>query len=137
LPLFMLTVGRDARRVHGLGLGLSGATLVLLLLVWPAQVVPWPLGLLLLAVLAVALWHWRTDIRLTGFGAGLCVLVLATLPPIWSFHALAVGLTPIAVLIVVVEGARTCWMEVGGAGTGPAYFEEPAAVGIAQQATGA
>jgi hypothetical protein len=137
LPLFMLTVGRDARRVHGLGLGLSGATLVLLLLVWPAQVVPWPLGLLLLAVLAAALWHWRTDIRLTGFGAGLCVLVLATLPPIWSFHALAVGLTPIAVLIVVVEGARTCWMEVGGAGTGPAYFEEPAAVGIAQQATGA
>jgi hypothetical protein len=137
LPLFMLTVGRDARRVHGLGLGLSAATLVLLLLIWPAEVVPWPIGIVLLALIAGAVWHWRTDIRLTGFGAGLCVLALATLPPVWSFHLLAVGLTPIAVLIVVVEGARTCWMEVGGAGTGPAYFEEPARRGIAQPASGA
>jgi len=137
LPLFMLTVGRDARRVHGLGLGLSAATLALLLLIWPGEVVPWAVGLPLLALLAVAVWHWRTDIRLTGFGAGLCVLGLATLPPVWGFHLLAVGLTPIAVLIVVVEGARTCWMEVGGAGTGPAYFEELAVVGIAQPAAGA
>lgn len=137
LPLFMLTVGRDARRVHGLGLGLSAATLVLLLLIWPAEVVPWELGFLLLAVLAVPVWHWRTDIRLTGFGAGLCVLALATLPPVWSFHLLAVGLTPIAVLIVVVEGARTCWMEVGGAGTGPAYFEEPTPLGVVQPVSGA
>ena len=137
LPLFMLTVGRDARRVHGLGLGLSLVALVLLLLIWPAEVIPWALGLLLLALLAAAAWHWRTDIRLTGFGAGLCVLVLATLPPVWSFHLLAVGLTPIAVLILVVEGARTCWIEVGGAGTGPAYFEEPIAPGIASLASGA
>ncbi|MGH7641530.1 MAG: glycosyltransferase family 87 protein [Candidatus Dormibacteria bacterium] len=137
LPLFMLTVGRDARRVHGLGLGLSAATLVLVLMIWPAQVVPWTLGFALLAVVAVGVWHWRTDIRLTGFGAGLCLLALATLPPVWSFHLLAVGLTPIAVLILVVEGARTCWMEVGGAGTGPAYFEDPAALAIAQPARGA
>ncbi|HUY10529.1 MAG TPA: glycosyltransferase family 87 protein [Candidatus Dormibacteraeota bacterium] len=137
LPLFMLTVGRDARRVHGLGLGLSAATLALVLLIWPASVVPWPVGLIVLLILSAAVWHWRTDIRLTGFGAGLCVLALATLPPVWSFHLLAVGLTPIAVLIVVVEGARTCWMEVGGAGTGPAYFEEPSVLGIAQPAGGA
>ncbi|HVC39268.1 MAG TPA: glycosyltransferase family 87 protein [Candidatus Dormibacteraeota bacterium] len=137
LPLLMLTVGRDARRVHGLGLGLSLTTMVLVLLIWPAQVVPWPLGLLALTGLAAAVWHWRTDIRLTGFGAGLCVLALATLPPVWSFHLLPVGLTPIAVLVVVVEGARTCWMEVGGAGTGPAYFEEPPGAGIAQPVTGA
>lgn len=137
LPLLMLTVGRDARRVHGLGLGLSLATLVLILLTWPAGVIPWPLGLALLAVLAGCLWHWRTDIRLTGFGAGLCVLALATLPPVWSFHLLSAGLTPIAVLILVVEGARTCWIEVGGAGTGPAYFEDPLPSGIAQLASGA
>jgi len=137
LPLFMLTVGRDARRVHGLGLGLSAATMALFLLIWPAEVVPWSLGLLLLALLAVGVWYWRTEIRLTGFGAGLCVLALAMLPPIEGFHLLTVGLTPVAVLILVVEGARTCWMEVGGAGTGPAYFEEPAALRIAQPASGA
>jgi hypothetical protein len=137
LPLFMLTVGRDARRVHGLGLGLSLIALVVFLLIWPAGVLPWFLGLALLAVLAGGLWHWRTDIRLTGFGAGLCVLALATLPAVWPFHLLAVGLTPVAVLVLVVEGARTCWMEVGGAGTGPAYFEEPTPLGIAQPATGA
>lgn len=137
LPLFMLTVGRDARRVHGLGLGLSAATLVLFMLIWPARVVPWEVGLLLFAALAVGLWRWRTDLRLTGFGAGLCLLALATLPPVWGFHLLAVGLTPIAVLIVVVEGARTCWMEVGGAGTGPAYFPEPAGLGIAPRSAGA
>jgi len=137
LPLFMLTVGRDARRVHGLGLGLSAATLVLVLLIWPAEAVPWQVGFLVLAGLALGVWRRRTDIRLTGFGAGLCVLALATLPPVWSFHLLEVGLTPVAVLILVVEGARTCWMEVGGAGTGPAYFEEPAAVMVAQSPTGA
>ncbi|HVC22107.1 MAG TPA: glycosyltransferase family 87 protein [Candidatus Dormibacteraeota bacterium] len=137
LPLFMLTVGRDARRVHGLGLGLSLATLVLILLIWPSGVIPWQLGLALLGLLSAALWHWRTEVRLTGFGAGLCVLVLATLPAVWGFHLLAVGLTPIAVLILVVEGGRTCWIEVGGAGTGPAYFEEPTVPGIAPLASGA
>jgi hypothetical protein len=137
LPLFMLTVGRDARRVHGLGLGLSAAATALLLLIWPGGVVPWALGLLVLAALGVGLWRWRTDVRLTGFGAGLCVMALATLPPAWAFHVLAVGLTPVAVSFLVVEGARTCWMEVGGAGTGPAYFAEPMTVGIANQLTGA
>jgi len=137
LPLFMLTVGRDARRVHGLGLGLSLATLVLILLIWPSGVILWQLGLALLGLLSAALWHWRTEVRLTGFGAGLCVLVLATLPAVWGFHLLAVGLTPIAVLILVVEGGRTCWIEVGGAGTGPAYFEEPTVPGIAPLASGA
>ena len=137
LPLFMLTVGRDARRVHGLGLGLAVVVLVLFLLIWPSGVVPWQLGLLAFAVLGVGLWHWRTDVRLTGFGAGLCVMALATLPPVWAFHLLAVGLTPVAVLLVVAEGGRTCWMEVGGAGTGPAYFTEPQTAGIAHPAPGA
>ncbi|MGC1183610.1 MAG: glycosyltransferase family 87 protein [Candidatus Dormiibacterota bacterium] len=137
LPLFMLTVGRDARRVHGLGLGVSLAAMAMLVLIWPLGVIPWPLGLLLLALLAAAAWHWRTDIRLTGFGAGLCVLVLVVLPPVATFHVLAVGLTPIAVLILVVEGARTCWIEVGGAGTGPAYFEAAIGPGITSLASGA
>jgi hypothetical protein len=137
LPLFMLTVGGDARRVHGLGLGLSAAATALLLLIWPAGLLPWEVGAVALAVLVVVLWRRRTDPRLTGFGAGLCVLALVLLPPIWSFHALAVSLTPLAVLIVVVEGGRTCWMEVGGAGTGPAYFPEPAPAAIAQNPAGA
>ena len=121
LPLFMLTVGRDARRVHGRGLGLALLVLVWFLLVWPSEVIPWPVGLLVLAGLAVVLWRRRTDVSLTGFGAGLCLLALAVLPVVWPFHLLRVGLTPVAVLLLVVEGARTCWMEVGGAGTGPAY----------------
>jgi hypothetical protein len=124
LPLFMLTVGRDARRVHGQGLALAVLVVVWILLIWPSGVVPWPLGLLVLGVLAAALWHWRTDSRLTGFGAGLCLLSLATLPAVWPFHLLQVGLTPVAVVLLVVEGARTCWMEVGGAGTGPAYVAD-------------
>jgi hypothetical protein len=124
LPLFMLTVGRDARRVHGLGLGLALLVVVWLLLIWPSLVIPWFIGLGCLGVLAVALWQWRTNPRFTGFGAGLCVLTLVMLPPVFSFHLLRVGLTPIAVLVLVVEGARTCWMEVGGAGTGPAYVTE-------------
>ena len=121
LPLFMLTMGHDARRVHGLGLGLALLVLVWFLLIWPSGVIPWPVGLLALAGLAVVLWRRRTDVRLTGFGAGLCLLALATLPVVWQFHVLRVGLAPVAVLLLVVEGARTCWMEVGGAGTGPAY----------------
>jgi len=137
LPLLMLTVGRDARRVHGLGLGLSAAVMVLLVLIWPAGVVPWQLGLVVFAALGVGLWRWRTDLRLTGFGAGLCLTALATLPPLWALHLVAVGLTPVAVLFLVVEGGRTCWMEVGGAGTGPAYFAEPVTAGIAHQPTGA
>lgn len=137
LPLFMLTVGRDSRRVHGPGLALSAAAMALLLLTWPAAVVPWPLALTVFGLLAVALWMRRTEIRLTGFGAGLCLMSLAVLPPVWNFHLLPVGLTPVAVLIVVVEGARTCWMEVGGAGTGPAYFPEPTALGITPKPAGA
>ncbi len=121
LPLFMLTVGRDARRVHGLGLGLALLVLVGFLLIWPLGVIPWSAGLLALAGLAVVLWRRRTDVRLTGFGAGLCLLALGILPTVWPLHLLRVGLTPVAVLLLVVEGARTCWMEVGGAGTGPAY----------------
>ncbi|MHB1500436.1 MAG: glycosyltransferase family 87 protein [Candidatus Dormibacteria bacterium] len=121
LPLFMLTVGRDARRVHGLGLGLALLVLVWFLLIWPSGVIPWPVGLLALAGVAVVLWRRRTDVRLTGFGAGLCLLALAALPVVWQFQLLRVSLTPVAVLLLVVEGARTCWMEVGGAGTGPAY----------------
>ncbi|MGH7704833.1 MAG: hypothetical protein ACRENY_03105, partial [Candidatus Dormibacteria bacterium] len=137
LPLLMVTVGRDARRIHGLGLGLSAATLLLLLLVWPLGVVPWQVGLPILGGLGVAVWLGRTDLRLTGYGAGLCVLTLAVLPPIWGLHLLGVGLTPVAVLVLVVEGARTCWMAVGGAGTGPAYFEEPVGPGIAGSPSGA
>ncbi|MFZ0168911.1 MAG: glycosyltransferase 87 family protein [Candidatus Dormiibacterota bacterium] len=137
LPLFMLTVGRDARRVHGLGLGLSAAVMVLLVLIWPAGVLPWQLGLVVFAALGVGLWRWRTDLRLTGFGAGLCLTALATLPPLWALHLVAVGLTPVSFLFLVVEGGRTCWMEVGGAGTGPAYFAESVTAGIANQPTGA
>ncbi len=137
LPLFMLTVGRDARRVHGLGLGLSLLAVIWFLLIWPAEVVPWALGLLALAILAVGLWHWRTNPYFTGFGAGLCLLTMVLLPAVWPFHVLHVGLTPIAVLVLVVEGARTCWMEVGGAGSGPAYVTDAgAAVRVAQGASG-
>lgn len=125
LPLLMLTVGRDARRVHGLGLGLALVAVIWLLLIWPGGVLPWPVGLAVLALLSIGLWHWRTDERLTGFGAALCLLTLATLPAVSQFGLLRVDLTPVAVLILVVEGARTCWMEVGGAGTGPAYVTEP------------
>ncbi|MHB8393666.1 MAG: glycosyltransferase family 87 protein [Candidatus Dormibacteria bacterium] len=124
LPLFMLTVGRNARRVHGLGLGLAILVILWILLIWPAGVVPWVVGLAVLAVVCVGLWRRRTDVRLTGFGAGLCLLALAMLPAVWPFHLLRVGLTPVAVILLVVEGARTCWMEVGGAGTGPAYFPD-------------
>lgn len=112
LPLIMLTVGRDARRVHGLGLGLALLAMVWLLLIWPGEVIPWVVGLLALAALGAVLWHWRTNPLFTGFGAGLCLLALVLLPPVWGFHLLHVGLTPIAVLVLVVEGARTCWMEV-------------------------
>ena len=137
LPLFMLTVGRDARRVHGLGLGLALLVLVWFLLIWPSGVIPWPVGLLALAGLAVVLWRRRTDVHLTGFGAGLCLLALATLPVVWPFHLLRVGLTPVAVLLLVVEGARTCWMEVGGAGTGPAYVvDQQAGLEAASAAAG-
>ncbi|MHB1525302.1 MAG: glycosyltransferase family 87 protein [Candidatus Dormibacteria bacterium] len=137
VPLFMLTVGRDARRVHGLGLGLALLAMVWLLLIWPSEVIPWVLGLLVLAGLGAGLWRWRTDPHFTGFGAGLCVLALALLPPVWAFHLLHVGLTPIAVLVLVVEGARTCWMEVGGAGSGPAYVTEVRATpGVAPAVAG-
>lgn len=129
LPLFLATVGRDARRVHGQGLALALSVTAWLLLIWPAGVVPWGVGLLVMAALAGVLWYWRTDVRLTGFGAGACVLTLALLPAVWPFHLLKVGLAPVAVMVLVVEGARTCWMEVGGAGTGPAYVTDPAANG--------
>jgi hypothetical protein len=126
LPLFLLTVGRDARRVRGLGLALALLAMVWLLLIWPGEVIPWVVGLVPLAALGAVLWHWRTNPHFTGFGAGLCLLALVLLPPVWGFHLLRVGLTPIAVLVLVVEGARTRWMEVGGAGSGPAYVTEPA-----------
>lgn len=137
LPLFMLTVGRDSRRLHGLGLALAAGTMALLLLTWPGGVVPWPLALVVFGVLALVLWVRRTDIRLTGFGAGMCLMSVALLPPVWDFHLLSVGLAPVAVGILVVEGARTCWMEVGGAGTGPAYFADPTALGITPKPAGA
>jgi hypothetical protein len=137
LPLLMLTVGRDARRVHGLGLGLALLAVAWLLLIWPSLVIPWVIGIACLAIVAVALWHWRTNPRFTGFGAGLCLLTLTLLPPVYAFHLIRVGLTPIAVLVLVVEGARTCWMEVGGAGTGPAYVTEASpATQVGQSASG-
>ncbi|MGH7610669.1 MAG: glycosyltransferase family 87 protein [Candidatus Dormibacteria bacterium] len=136
LPLFMLTVGRDARRVHGLGLGPAVLAIIVLLLIWPALLLPWVPGLLLLgAGLVVALWR-RTDPRLTGLGAGLCLLSLSLLPAVAAFHLLHASLTAIAVALLVVEGARTCWMEVGGAGTGPAYYSEPALGGVAPPPSG-
>ena len=74
--------------------------------------IPWVVGLLAPAALGAVLWHWRTNPLFTGFGAGLYLLALVLLPPVWGFHLLHVGLTSIAVLVLVVEGARTCWMEV-------------------------
>ena len=68
--------------------------------------------------------------RLSGFGAGLALLALAYLPALGPLNVLAVSLTPVAALALVVEGCRTCWMEVGGAGTGPAYAS-PASRGVA------
>ncbi len=137
LPLFMVTVGGDARRVHGLGLGLSLASVVLFLLIWPAGVVPWEVGLAAFAALTAWVWWRRTDPHLTGFGAGLCLLCLVALPPVWAFHLLPVGLTPVAILVLVAEGGRTCWMEVGGAGTGPAYVESTSPAEIATSPGGA
>ena len=122
--LLMLTVGRDARRVHGLGLWLSLAVVTLLLLVWPAGVVPWEAALVALLATAAALWRHRTDPRLTGFGAALALLSLALLPGVAPFHLLLVSLTPLAGLVLLVEGCRTCWLELGGAGTGPPYARE-------------
>lgn len=124
LPLLMLTLGRDARRVHGLGLGPAILVVGWILAIWPASAIPWAIGIAVLAVVAVAAWILRLDPRLTGMGAGLCVLSLALLPAAWPFHLLAVALTPAAVLLLVIEGSRTCWMEVGGAGTGPVYAPE-------------
>ena len=130
VPLLMLTLGRDVRRVHGSGLWLSLGVVALLLLVWPGGVVPWPVGLAVFAGVGVACWRLRTDQRLTGFGAGLAVLALAYLPALGPINVVAVSLTPVAALALVVEGCRTCWMEVGGAGTGPAYAS-PASRGSA------
>ncbi len=121
LPLLVLTLGRDVRRLHGSGLWLAVGVVLLVLLAWPAGVVPWPAALAVLGILAVALWRFREDQRLTGFGAGLALLALAYLPVLDPIHLLAVSLTPVAALALVVEACRTCWMEVGGAGTGPAY----------------
>lgn len=125
--LLMLTVGRDARRVHGLGLWLSLAVITVMLLVWPAGVVPWELALLAFLATAAALWRHRTDPKLTGFGAALALLSIALLPGVAPFHLLLVSLTPVAGLVLLVEGCRTCWLELGGAGTGPPYAEEAAA----------
>ncbi len=135
LPLLMLTVGRDARRVHGLGLWLSLAVVALVLLTWPGGLVPWEVATAAAILLGAAVWRRRTDPLLTGFGAGLAVLAMALLPPVSPFHLLQVALTPLAAAAVLVEGCRTCWMEVGGAGTGPAYASEPH-LGIASSAVG-
>lgn len=121
LPLLVLVLGRDVRRLHGSGLWLAMGVVLLVLLAWPAGVVPWPVALAVFGVLAGALWRFREDQRLTGFGAGLAMLAMACLPALDPIHLLPVSLTPVAALAVVVEGGRTCWMEVGGAGTGPAY----------------
>ncbi|HVA21522.1 MAG TPA: glycosyltransferase family 87 protein [Candidatus Micrarchaeia archaeon] len=125
LPLLVLTIGRDARRVHGLGLVGSVAAILLLLGFWPLRVLPLALLPVVLAMAAALLWVRRTDPRLTGFGTGIVVLTIVTLPGVAPFHALPVGLTPLAVLALVVEAGRTVWMEVGGAGTGPAYVQRP------------
>ncbi len=124
LPLLMLTVGRDARRLHGLGLGLALVVMAVILLTWPSGLIPWPLPLVLLPFLLAALWRLRTDPRLTGFGAALCTMALVSLPASGQFHRLEADLTPVAAAILLLEAGRTCWMEVGGAGTGPAYFPE-------------
>jgi hypothetical protein len=94
---------------------------LLILLAWPAGLVPWPVALGVFGALAALLWGLREDQRLTGFGAALALLLIAYLPVLDPIHLLPVSLTPVAALVVVVEGCRTCWMEVGGAGTGPAY----------------
>jgi hypothetical protein len=125
LPLLVLILGRDVRRLHGAGLWLAVAVVLLLLLAWPVGAVPWPVALGVFGILAVVLWRLREDARLTGFGAGLAVLAVAYLPVLDPIHLLSVSLTPVAALAVVVEGCRTCWMEVGGAGTGPAYASPP------------
>ena len=121
LPLLVLILGRDVRRLHGSGLWLAMGVVLLVLLTWPAGVVPWQAALVVFGILAVALWRLREDQRLTGFGAGLAMLAVAYLPALDPIHLLPVSLTPLAALALVVEGGRTCWMEVGGAGTGPAY----------------
>jgi hypothetical protein len=125
LPLLVLILGRDVRRLHGSGLWLAMGVMLLILLTWPAGLVPWPVALGAFGVLAAALWRLREDQRLTGFGAGLALLAMAYLPVLDPIHLLPVSLTPVAALAVVVEGCRTCWMEVGGAGTGPAYASSP------------
>ncbi len=127
LPLVLLTIGRDARRVHGSGLLGSVAAILLLAAFWPVRLLPLALLPVVLAMAAVLLWVRRTDARLTGFGSGIVLLTLVTLPGVAPFHALVVGLTPLAALALVVEAGRTVWMEVGGAGTGPAYVQRPAA----------
>ena len=121
LPLLALVLGRDVRRLHGSGLWLAIGVVLLMLLAWPAGVVPWPVALGVFGALASLLWGLREDERLTGFGAALALLLIAYLPVLDPIHLLPVSLTPVAALVVVVEGCRTCWMEVGGAGTGPAY----------------
>ncbi len=133
LPLLLLTIGRDARRVHGTGLVGSVVALLVLAGFWPLRV--FPLALLPVAVVMAAalLWVRRTDPRLTGFGTGIVILAAVTLPGVAPLHALPVGLTPMAALALVIEAGRTVWMEVGGAGTGPAYvtrqLAEPGRVG--------
>ncbi len=115
LPLLMLTLGRDLRRVNGPGLGLSLAVVIWILLIWPGSVIPPLPGLAVLAAVGFLVWRSRTSPYLTGFGAGLALLCFAFLPPVAPWHLLAVSLTPVAALVLVVEGCRVCWAEVGGA----------------------
>lgn len=101
-PLLALVLGRDAASLQERDLAWA---LGLTLAVVAAFVVAAPLGVV--AGVAVVSWVMR---RAPGERAGalaaLALVAVAILPMAWPFHVLDVSLTPLAVLVVTVAGAR-------------------------------
>ncbi len=124
-PLVLLTLGRDARRVHGPGLLPAVAAVAALAFLWKLHVPLLPLLPLVAVIAAILLWVRPTDPRLTGFGVGIVILALVSLPILPPFHPSAAGLTSLAALALLIEAGRTLGMDVGAAASAPPRGREP------------